>query len=69
MSDRDELADLIDENSCLDWAESAAVADAIMAAGWMSPGALQRLADLVADEPTPFCVRCTSAVCVCGVGR
>lgn len=37
MSARDELAALIDENSCLDWAESAAVADAILAAGWREP--------------------------------
>lgn len=37
MTTRDELANLIDENSCLDWAECADVADAILASGWMSP--------------------------------
>lgn len=36
MTTRDELADLIDENSCLSWSECAEVADAILASGWVS---------------------------------
>lgn len=78
MTDRDDLIGLIGRRCDCRADIQEGLADAIMAAGWMrragtgfGEAAQESYDQLVRDltGATWVCVRCTSAVCGCGVGR